>query len=76
MAMDIRDSLPVHALAHAEAQAGDETGLLRVGGLVERPQTLSPATLGALPRAPLAERFACEEGWAVEGLRWEGILLR
>jgi DMSO/TMAO reductase YedYZ molybdopterin-dependent catalytic subunit len=74
--MDMRDRLPAHALTPDEQPPDDAAGGLRVVGLVERPQLLLPAALGALPRAPLVERFACEEGWAVEGMAWEGIPLR
>lgn len=74
--MEIRDTLPVHALTDTEPRAADEVGSLRIGGLVARPGTLSAADLAALPRRRLVERFVCEEGWAVEGLAWEGIPLR
>jgi DMSO/TMAO reductase YedYZ molybdopterin-dependent catalytic subunit len=73
--MNIREALPVHPQNRDEARAGDEAGGLRIDGLVERPQLLTAAKLGALPRTTLAERFACEEGWSVDGLAWEGIPL-
>jgi DMSO/TMAO reductase YedYZ molybdopterin-dependent catalytic subunit len=74
--MDIRDTLPEHAPADDEAQQADQLGSLRIGGLVERQQTLQTADLVATPRGRLVERFVCEEGWAVDGLAWEGIPLR
>lgn len=74
--MDIRDTLPVHAPTDSELQLSGEAGSLRIGGLVERQQALSAADLVALPRQRLVERFVCKEGWAVEGLAWEGIPLR
>lgn len=74
--MDIRDALPVHPPASDQLRESDETGALRLGGLAERPHMLSAAELGALPRERLTERFACEEGWSVDGLAWEGIPLR
>lgn len=74
--MEIRDTLPVHALTDTETPAADAVGSLRIGGLVEQLRTLSAADLGALPRRRLVERFVCEEGWSVEGLAWEGIPLR
>lgn len=73
--MDIRDRLPEHPLTADEQPPDDADASLRVLGLAARPDALSSAALAALPRAPLAERFACEEGWAVEGLVWQGIRL-
>lgn len=73
--MDIRDALPVHAAA-SDATPANEARSLRIGGLVERPHTLSAADLDLLPRQRLVERFVCEEGWAVPSLDWEGIPLR
>lgn len=74
--MNSRDALPFHAPASEQIRLGDEVGGLRVCGLVERPRVLSATELGTLPRVRLAERFVCEEGWAVEHLEWEGISLR
>lgn len=73
--MNIRETLPVHPQITQEKRPDDEAGALNVVGLVERPHMLSTAELGALPRERLAERFICEEGWAVERLAWEGIPL-
>jgi DMSO/TMAO reductase YedYZ molybdopterin-dependent catalytic subunit len=75
-AMDIRNQLPVHPLTPDAQPPDGADGSLRVGGLVARPDALTAATLAALPRAPLTERFTSEEGWAVEGQAWEGIPLR
>ena len=74
--MNIRETLPVHTPSGGEIRPSDEIGALDVSGLVERPHVLSPAELGAVPRERLTERFVCEEGWAVERLKWEGIPLR
>lgn len=74
--MDIRESLPVHAPTGAGLPSGAEAGGLRVSGLVERETALTPAMLNAITRDQLSEPFACEEGWVVEGLRWEGAPLR
>lgn len=66
-------SLPVHPLPpHVEsAPAAD----LRVDGLVESATTFSPADLAALPRVRYNDDFACEAGWTVPDLRWEGVRL-
>lgn len=74
--MNIRETLPVHPPADSEIRVEDEAGSLDICGLVERPRVLSAAELSALPRERLTERFVCEEGWAIERLTWEGILLR
>lgn len=73
--MDIRDTLPRHAPASDEMRAANEEGVIRIAGLVAQPRLLSAATLEALPRTRLTERFTCEEGWSVDGLAWEGIPL-
>lgn len=73
--MDIRDDLPNHPPQQEQLPAADDAGALRYSGLVAQPGRLSPTRLAALPRRQLAERFACEEGWAVDGLVWEGIPL-
>lgn len=74
--MSIRETLPVHPVDHQQSRSEDTAGGLVVCGLVAQPRTLSAAELAALPRTRRAERFACEEGWAVERLTWEGIALR
>lgn len=76
--MEIRNTLPLHAPVDAETRADGEvgSGSLDIRGGVMRPGPLSMAGLSALPRERLTERFACEEGWAVEGLTWQGIPLR
>jgi DMSO/TMAO reductase YedYZ molybdopterin-dependent catalytic subunit len=73
--MNIRETLPVHAPSNQEIRPAGETGALEICGLVARPRVLSAADLAALPRERLAQRFVCEEGWAVERLMWEGIPL-
>ncbi len=74
--MNIRDDLPVHPLPVDAPECGAEVGSLRVGGLVWRSCILSAVELDALPHRRLAEPFACEEGWVVNDLVWEGIPLR
>lgn len=74
--MNIRETLPVHTPNSQEAQRSDQVGGIEVCGLVERPHVLSAAELSTLPRERLTEPFACEEGWTVPRLTWEGIPLR
>jgi DMSO/TMAO reductase YedYZ molybdopterin-dependent catalytic subunit len=53
-----------------------QTWRLEVGGLVERPLSLSYAELRALPRAEQVSTFHCVTGWTVHGVRWGGVRLR
>ncbi|MCC7369260.1 MAG: molybdopterin-dependent oxidoreductase [Chloroflexi bacterium] len=72
--METRERLPVFPVPPAAAeQVAQPT--LQIDGLVAQPRTLTPADLAALARADLAEPFACEEGWSVPGLRWQGVRL-
>src|SRR5579875_1271218 len=72
--MEQRERLPVHPLPQ-EVRSHAAVPRLAIDGLVAEPRTLSPDALAALPRATLTEPFACEEGWMVPGLRWEGVRL-
>ncbi len=74
--MSIRKTLPVHPVDDQESRSDDTAGALDIVGLVAQPCAFSASELAALPRDRLTERFVCEEGWAVEGLTWEGIQLR
>ena len=49
---------------------------LRVGGLVDKPLTLSLEDLLSLPRAAVVKDFHCVTGWSVASVRWEGVRLR
>jgi DMSO/TMAO reductase YedYZ molybdopterin-dependent catalytic subunit len=49
---------------------------LTIGGMVERPLTLSYRDLLSLPRTELARDFQCVTGWRVPGVPWAGVLLR
>lgn len=68
------DELPAHRLP--ADQVGLATGDIHITGLAWRGEALTPADLAKLPRAQFAGDFACEEGWRVEGLAWEGVALR
>ncbi len=46
---------------------------LSIGGLVERPQTLSWPQVAALPGVDDVSDFHCVTGWSVLDVRWEGI---
>ena len=46
---------------------------LAIGGLVERPVSLSYDELRALPRAEQVSTFHCVTGWTVQDVRWAGV---
>ncbi|HEX8732092.1 MAG TPA: molybdopterin-dependent oxidoreductase [Ktedonobacterales bacterium] len=69
-----RDDLPAHPLPTEQLDLA--TGDLRIAGLAWRGDALTRAELAKLPRARFDGDFACEEGWRVEGLVWEGVALR
>jgi DMSO/TMAO reductase YedYZ molybdopterin-dependent catalytic subunit len=48
---------------------------LTVGGLVDRPMTLSYADLQALPQTDLIKDFQCVTGWRVPQVHWSGVAL-
>lgn len=48
---------------------------LRVGGLVQRPLSLSVADLESLPATKLTRDFQCVTGWEVPGVHWVGVRL-
>jgi DMSO/TMAO reductase YedYZ molybdopterin-dependent catalytic subunit len=49
------------------------TWRLRIGGLVERKQSLSYDQLRALPQASQVSVFHCVTGWTVNGVHWRGV---
>lgn len=68
------DELPVHPLP--ADQLGATSGEIHIAGLAWRGEPLTREELAKLPRARFDGDFACEEGWRVEGLAWEGVSLR
>jgi DMSO/TMAO reductase YedYZ molybdopterin-dependent catalytic subunit len=51
------------------------TWRLEVGGLVDRPATLTYDELRALPRTNEVRDFHCVTGWTVSSVRWTGVRL-
>ncbi|HEX4492200.1 MAG TPA: molybdopterin-dependent oxidoreductase [Acidimicrobiia bacterium] len=49
---------------------------LKVGGLVERPRTLTYADLRTRPATSLTRDFQCVTGWRVHNVAWTGVKLR
>lgn len=62
-------------LERQEVPDGIETPewTLDVTGAVDVPLSFTRDDLGAFPRESFVDDFVREEGWAAEGLRWEGI---
>jgi len=50
-----------------------ESWRLEIGGLVERPLSLTYDELLALPRAEQVSDFHCVTGWSVDDVRWAGV---
>jgi DMSO/TMAO reductase YedYZ molybdopterin-dependent catalytic subunit len=48
---------------------------LSVGGLVEKPATITYAQLRALPRVEQVSTFHCVTGWTVPNVHWAGVRL-
>ncbi len=53
-----------------------ETWRLDVGGLVEKPVSLTYAHLRALPRAEQISTFHCVTGWTVKNVHWGGVRIK
>jgi DMSO/TMAO reductase YedYZ molybdopterin-dependent catalytic subunit len=67
-------AMPNSAQYQALAAAGFVDYRLQVGGLVERPASLSLAELRALPSRTQITRHDCVEGWSAIG-KWKGARL-
>jgi DMSO/TMAO reductase YedYZ molybdopterin-dependent catalytic subunit len=52
------------------------TWRLDVGGLVEKPVSLTYAHLRALPRVEQVSTFHCVTGWTVKNVHWGGVRLK
>jgi DMSO/TMAO reductase YedYZ molybdopterin-dependent catalytic subunit len=50
--------------------------VLTVGGLADKPVTLTYAQLAAMPQTTLIKDFQCVTGWRVPQVHWSGVLLR
>lgn len=55
---------------------GATTYRLTVGGLVDRPATLTLRELEDLPQARVVHDVVCTDGWQVEHVPFDGVLLR
>jgi DMSO/TMAO reductase YedYZ molybdopterin-dependent catalytic subunit len=53
-----------------------QTWRLRVGGMVEKPASISYDQLRALPRSEQVTTFHCVTGWTVPNVHWAGVRLQ
>jgi DMSO/TMAO reductase YedYZ molybdopterin-dependent catalytic subunit len=51
------------------------TWRLKIGGLVEKPLSLTYDELGALPHVQQVSTFHCVTGWTVQNVHWGGVRL-
>ena len=63
----VADSMPVFDPA---------TWRLTVGGMVDKPLSLTYDELRALPQAKQVSTFHCVTGWTVENVTWAGVRIR
>src|SRR5579863_2888513 len=63
----VADSMPVFDPA---------TWRLTVGGMVDKPLSLTYDELRALPQAKQVSTFHCVTGWTVENVTWTGVRIR
>jgi len=64
-----------YSITDSEPDKNAETFRLTVGGLVDRPVTLTLADLLAMKQTSLVKDFQCVTGWRVPQVHWSGVLL-
>src|SRR4051812_24946346 len=64
-----------YSITDTEPRRTAETYRLTVGGLVDRPMTLTLADLLAMKQTSLVKDFQCVTGWRVPQVHWSGVLL-
>jgi DMSO/TMAO reductase YedYZ molybdopterin-dependent catalytic subunit len=64
-----------YSVVASDPQVSQAQYRLTVGGLVDRPTTLTFADLQALPQTHLTKDFQCVTGWRVPGVHWSGVAL-
>jgi DMSO/TMAO reductase YedYZ molybdopterin-dependent catalytic subunit len=81
-ARPLEDALPaglvpsgwrIYTVAAAMPRFDPKTWRLRIGGLVDRPTTLTYDELRRLPRAEQVSDFHCVTGWSVRNVHWAGV---
>ena len=66
----------IYTVSGSMPQFDSSTWRLGVGGLVQKPISLSYADLRALPRVHQISTFHCVTGWTVPNVRWTGVRLK
>jgi DMSO/TMAO reductase YedYZ molybdopterin-dependent catalytic subunit len=69
------DRFRFYSVTVREPQRSAADYRLTVGGLVERPMTLTFADLQSLRQTSLIKDFQCVTGWRVPGVHWSGVAL-
>jgi DMSO/TMAO reductase YedYZ molybdopterin-dependent catalytic subunit len=69
------DSFRFYSVTNDEPDETDADWKLTVGGLVDRPVTLTFADLAAMPQTSLVKDFQCVTGWRVPSVHWSGVAL-
>ena len=65
----------IYTVAPTMPKFDPATWKLEVGGLVDKPMTLSYDELRALPRRSQIRNFHCVTGWSVSNVHWTGVRL-
>jgi DMSO/TMAO reductase YedYZ molybdopterin-dependent catalytic subunit len=65
----------IYTVAATMPKFDPATWRLEVGGLVDKPLTLSYDELRALPRTSQVRNFHCVTGWSVGNVHWTGVRL-
>jgi DMSO/TMAO reductase YedYZ molybdopterin-dependent catalytic subunit len=63
----------IYTVASTMPRFDPATWRLRIGGLVDAPQSLSYDELRALPSAEQVSTFHCVTGWTVSNVHWRGV---
>jgi DMSO/TMAO reductase YedYZ molybdopterin-dependent catalytic subunit len=65
----------IYTVAPTMPKFDPATWRLDVGGLVDKPMTLTYAELRALPATSQVRTFHCVTGWSVPNVHWKGVRL-
>jgi DMSO/TMAO reductase YedYZ molybdopterin-dependent catalytic subunit len=65
----------IYTVAPTMPRFDPATWKLEIGGLVDKPMTLSYYELRALPRTSQIRNFHCVTGWSVSNVHWTGVRL-
>jgi len=64
-----------YSVTSSEPEVARSAYRLRVGGMVDRPTTLTLADLASLRQTALVRDFQCVTGWRVPQVHWSGVAL-